>query len=202
MRRLVVLSFISLDGVMQAPGRPDEDKSGGFAYGGWTVPYYDQFLGDLMNRQMSGPFDMLLGRTTYEIFASYWPDHNDPADVIGSGINRAKKYVASRSPQTFSWPDSFLLSGDVADAVGRLKAESGPDLQVHGSGNLIQTLMKHDLVDEFWLKTYPLTLGRGKRLFAEGTLPAAFELIDSSVSPRGVVIANYRRSGVVRTGSF
>jgi len=202
MRKLVVLTFVSLDGVMQAPGGPEEDKSGGFAYGGWTVPYFDEFANEVMNRQMSGPFDLLLGRRTYDIFASYWPAHNDPSDIIGSGINRAKKYVASHSPQSFRWENSFLLSGDVADEVRKLKAGNGPMLQVHGSGNLVQTLIQHDLVDEFWLKTFPLTLGPGKRLFAEGTRPAAFELIGSQVSPRGVVIASYRRAGDVKPGSF
>lgn len=198
MRRLVVLSFVSLDGVMQAPGGPEEDTSGGFRYGGWTVPYFDEFAGEVMTEQMHRPFDLLLGRKTYDIFASYWPDHDD----IWPEANRATKYVASRGTPRLTWEKSVLLEGDVVEAIRRLKEEDGPELQVHGSGNLIQTLLKHDLVDELWLKTFPLTLGSGKRLFAEGAVPAAFQLTESKVSPSGVLFANYRRAGEVKTGSF
>jgi dihydrofolate reductase len=198
MRELIVLSFISLDGVMQAPGGPEEDTSGGFRYGGWTVPYFDEFAGGVMAEQMHRPFDLLLGRKTYDIFASYWPDHDD----IWPEANRATKYVASRGTPRLTWEKSVLLEGDAAEAVKELKAQDGPELQVHGSGDFIQTLLKHDLVDELWLKTFPVILGGGKRLFAEGAVPAAFELTESKVSPSGVVVANYRRAGEVKTGSF
>lgn len=198
MRKLIVLSFVSLDGIMQAPGGPREDESGGFKYGGWTVPFFDEFLGKVMEEQMGKPFDLILGRKTYDIFASYWPHHRDE----DMGINKATKYVASRHPMQFAWEQSVQLQGEVTKAIMDLKAGDGPELQVHGSGNLVQTLLKHDLVDELRLKIYPVTLGPGKRLFAEGTVPAAFKLIDSKVSPKGVIIANYQRSGDVKTGSF
>lgn len=198
MRKIIVLSFITLDGVMQAPGGPDEDTSGGFKYGGWTVPYFDELLGRVMGEQMSKPFDLLLGKKTYEIFASYWPHHEDS----WPGVNSVTKYVASDSPMELEWNNSVLLRGDVAEEVKKLKSQDGADLQVHGSGNFIQTLLKHDLVDELWLKIFPITLGTGKRLFAEGAIPAAFKLTDSKVSPRGVIIANYERAGEAKTGSF
>lgn len=198
MRKLIVLSFITLDGVMQAPGGPGEDPSGGFKYGGWVVPYFDDFLGNIMTGQMSRPFDLLLGRKTFEIFASYWPHHVDE----GPEINRATKYVASTTLAAHEWSPSIFINRNVVDEIKRLKGQSGPDLQVHGSSNLIQTLLKHDLVDEFWLKIFPLALGKGKRLFAEGAIPAAFKLSESMVSPKGVIIANYERAGKVETGSF
>jgi dihydrofolate reductase len=202
MRKLIILSFISMDGVMQAPGGPTEDTSGGFEYGGWTVPYFDEALGGVMTEQMSRPFDLLLGRKTYDIFASYWPNHNDADNPIASGINKARKYVASRSPLNFDWENSIQLQGDVVGEIRKLKSQDGPELQVHGSGNFIQTLLKHDLGDELWLKIYPVTLGSGKRLFAEGSIPAAFRLTKSSVTPAGVIVANYERDGAVKTGSF
>jgi dihydrofolate reductase len=202
MRKLIILSFITMDGVMQAPGAPTEDTSGDFKYGGWTVPYFDESLGCVMTEQMSRPFDLLLGRKTYDIFASYWPNHNDADNPIASGINKARKYVASRSPLNFDWENSVQLADDVAREIEKLKSEDGPELQVHGSGNFIQTLLKHDLADEFWLKIYPVTLGSGKRLFAEGSMPAAFRLTKSSVTPAGVIVANYERDGEVKTGSF
>ncbi len=198
MRKIIVLTFVSMDGVMQAPGGPEEDTSGGFKYGGWTVPFFDDFIGKLMGEQMGRPFDLLLGRKTYEIFASYWPYHRE-ADM---GINDATKYVASRQPLHLTWEKSVQLEGNLVKAIRELKTKEGPDLQVHGSGNLIQTLMRSDMVDELWLKIYPITLGAGKRLFADGTIPAAFELTDSKVSPKGVIVANYRRAGKVQTGSF
>lgn len=198
MRKIVVLSFITLDGIMQAPGGPEEDTSGGFRYGGWTVPYFDEFLGKLMDEQMNKPFDLLLGRKTYEIFASYWPYHKSE----WPGVNKATKYVASHGDIRLTWDNSVLLQGDVVETIKKLKAQDGPDLQVYGSGNLVQTLLKHDLVDELWLKIFPITLSSGKRLFAEGTIPAAFKLIDSKVSTSGVIIANYKRAGDVKTGSF
>ena len=183
---------------MQAPGGPQEDPSGGFTFGGWTVPYFDDFLGKVMSEQMGHPFDLLLGRKTYEIFAAYWPYHKDE----GPGINNATKYVASRAPMAFTWEHSVLLQGDVAAAVKTLKAQDGPELQVHGSGNLIQTLLRHDLVDELWLKIFPIALGTGKRLFAEGTTPAAFTVREVKTSPLGVIVASYERAGDVKTGSF
>jgi dihydrofolate reductase len=202
MRKIIVLSFITLDGVMQAPGGPEEDTSGGFSYGGWTVPYFDEFSGKVMNEQMARPFDLLLGRKTYDIFAGYWPHHNNENDPIASGINKAKKIVVSHSPLTSNWSGSVLLQGDVVKEIKKIKAQDGPELQVHGSGNMIQTLLKHDLIDEFWLKIFPLTLKTGKRLFAEGTIPANFKLIDVKISPRGVIFVNYERAGAVKTGSF
>jgi dihydrofolate reductase len=198
MRKLIVLEFITLDGVIQAPGGPEEDTSGGFKYGGWIVPYSDEFSGKVMGEQMKQPFNLLLGRKTFEIFASYWPQH----EAAWPGINDAKKYVVSNTLTQHEWQNSVFIKGDVVEEIKKLKAQDGPDLKVYGSGNLIQTLLKHDLVDELWLKIFPITLGAGKRLFAEGTVPAAFKLTGSSVSPSGVIIANYERAGEVKTGSF
>ena len=198
MRKLIVLNFITLDGVMQAPGGPDEDTSGGFKYGGWTVPYFDDLMGKVMAEQMSHPLDILLGRKTYEIFAAYWPYH----ETEWLGINKARKYVASTQNLKLDWENSVLLRGDIAEGIKNLKKQDGPELQVYGSGNLIQTLLNYDLVDEFWLKIFPITLGMGKRLFPEGTTPAAFKLSEGKVLPNGVIIANYERAGEVKTGSF
>jgi dihydrofolate reductase len=201
MRKIVVLSFISLDGVMQAPGGPQEDTSGGFAYGGWTAPYFDEFSGNIMGEQMSMPFDLLLGRKTYDIFAAYWPKQ-DPSNMPTEPFNKATKYVVSHSSPKLDWENSVLIDGDAAAKLTELKQQDGLMLQVHGSGNLVQTLLKNDLVDELWLKTFPVTLGSGKRLFAEGTMPAAFTLTESKVSPSGVIFANYKRSGDIQTGSL
>ena len=200
MRKIVVLSFISLDGVMQAPGGPEEDTSGGFKFGGWTVPYWDDVSGEEMNKQMSGEFDLLLGEKTYEIFASYWP--NQEGEIPAGVFNRATKYVVSDSSPKLSWENSELINGDVVAKLKELKQGDGPMLQVHGSGNMIQTLFQNDLVDELWLKIFPVTLGNGKKLFAEGTAPAAFELTDHKVTTTGVIFANYKRTGDVKTGSF
>ncbi len=197
MRKLVVLTFVSLDGVMQAPGGPQEDPSGGFKYGGWSVPYFDEFMGREMAEQMGHPFDLLLGRKTYELFAGYWPHHKDE----GPGINAATKYVVSHRPMSFDWEKSVLLTGDVPAQIKKLKTTDGPELQVHGSANLIQTLFKHDLIDELWLKIFPVMLVSGKRLFAEGAISGAFELQSSKTSPSGVVVASYKRAGSVRTGA-
>ena len=183
---------------MQGPGGPAEDTSGNFTLGGWTVPYFDEFLGNVMTEQMSQPFDLLLGRKTFEIFASYWPQHEEE----GAGINKATKYVASNTLSEHEWRKSVFLKGNVVDEIKKLKAEAGPELQVHGSGNFIQTLLEHDLVDEFWLKLFPVTLGMGKRLFAQGTIPASYPLVDSKTSPIGVIIATLKRAGDVKTGSF
>jgi dihydrofolate reductase len=183
MRKLVVLSFITLDGVMQAPGGPEEDFTDGFKHGGWVFPYFDDFLCKVMDGQMGHPFDLLLGRKTYEIFAAHWPYVNAPDDPIAAGINEAKKYVASKTLTNLDWSHSELIRGDVAEEVKKMKAQVGPEMQVHGSGDLIQKLLKHDLVDELWLKIFPITLGRGKRLFAEGTIPLGFKLLKSESSP-------------------
>jgi dihydrofolate reductase len=197
MRKIIVLSFITLDGVMQGPGGPTEDTSGNFTHGGWTVPYFDDFLGDIMTDQMSRPFDLLLGRKTFEIFASYWPNQGEQ-----DPINKATKYVVSNTLNEHEWSQSVFIKGDVGEEINKLKQQEGPELQVHGSSNLIQTLLKHDLVDEFWLKIFPVTLGMGKRLFDEGTIPASFTLVESISSPGGVIIASFQRAGEVRTGSF
>lgn len=201
MRKIVVLSFISLDGVMQAPGGPEEDPSSNFAYGGWTVSYSDEFSGSLMGEQMSMPFDLLLGRKTYDIFAGYWPKQ-DPAHPVAAPFNKATKYVVSASSPKLDWENSVLVEGDIAAKLKELKSRDGPMLQVHGSANMVQTLLKEDLVDELWLKIFPVTLGPGKRLFGSGTIPAAFELTESKTSPKGVIFANYKRAGEVKTGSF
>jgi dihydrofolate reductase len=197
MRKVVVLEHVSLDGVIQAPGGPDEDTSGGFAYGGWIAPYSDEILGTLLRRQMNLPFDLLLGRTTFEIWEPYWPQHAD----AWPGANTATKYVASNTRTSSEWQPSVFLDGDIAEKVAGIKQQQGPDLHVWGSGNLIQTLLKHDLVDGFWLMIYPLTLGGGKRLFAGGTIPAAFKVTESNVTPNGVIVVNYERAGAIRTGS-
>ena len=197
MKKIIVLEHISLDGVIQAPGGPDEDTSGGFAHGGWIAPYADAQLGTVLRRQMNLPFDLLVGRKTFDIWAPYWPLHAD----AWPGVNAATKYVASNTLTAHAWQPSVFLSGDVADKVAKLKQQPGPDLHVWGSGHLIQTLIKHDLIDVFWLMIYPITLGAGKRLFADGTLPRAFKLTDSLVTPKGVIVVNYERAGAITTGS-
>lgn len=202
MRKLIVLSFVTLDGVIQAPGGPEEDPTGGFKYGGWVAGYFDDFLGKVMVKQMSKPFDLLLGRKTYEIFAAHWPYVKTNNDPIAAGFNNAKKYVTSKMLTKVDWRNSELIKGDMAKEVRKLKDQEGPEIQVHGSGNLIQTLLKHDLADELWLKIFPITLGVGKRLFAEGTIPVGFKLLESEISPKGVIVASYMRAGEVKTGSF
>ena len=197
MRKIIVLSFITLDGVMQAPGGPKEDTSGGFKYGGWTAPYFneaDEATGEMMAKQMKSA-DLLLGRKTFEIFASYWPEHAD----MWPGINEVTKYVMSNTMDKSDWQNSVFLKS--VDDIKELKNSEGSDIQVHGSGKLIQTLLKHDLVDELWLKTFPITLGEGKKLFDNGTISAAFTLTDSLVTPNGVIFANYQRAGEVKTGT-
>jgi dihydrofolate reductase len=197
MRKIIVLTFVSLDGVMQGPGGPTEDPSGNFTLGGWTVPFFDDFVGMTMGEQMNRPFDLLLGRKTFEIFATYWPHQAEP-----NPINDATKYVASHTLTRHEWKKSVFLKGDAAEEIKKLKQQEGPELQVHGSSNLIQTLIAHDLVDEFWLKIFPVTLGMGKRLFEKGTYPAAYTLIESKSSPSGVIIATFKRAGELKTGSF
>lgn len=197
MRNIIVLTFVSLDGVMQAPGGKGEDPSGGFDLEGWTVPYFDEAMGEEMTRQMGQPFDLLLGRKTYAIFATYWPQHGPD-----NPINRAHKYVVSNGSVNTDWQGTVQVKGDVVAEIRKLKQQDGPALQVHGSSQLIQTLLAHDLVDELWLKVFPVALGKGKRLFGAGTLPGAFKLKASSVTPSGVVIASYERAGEVQLGTF
>jgi dihydrofolate reductase len=197
MRQIIAITQLSLDGVMQAPGGPEEDTSGGFKYGGWTVPYFDETLGGVMGEQMKGPFALLLGRKTFEIFASYWPQHAED----WPGVNEAPKYFVSNSLTESGWSNSVGIHGDAVEEIKKLKAQDGPPLQVHGSGELIQTLLKNDLVDELWLKIFPVTLGDGKRLFQGGSIPAAFTLEATTISS-GVIVANYKRAGEVKTGSF
>jgi dihydrofolate reductase len=197
MRKVIVISHITLDGVLQAMGGPEEDTSGSFAYGGWVHPYSDEVVGTVVRREMSMPFDLLIGRRTFDIWAPYWPQHAD----IWPGVNTATKYVASNTLTSAEWQPTVFLSGDIAQKVSQLKQQPGPDLHVYGSGNLLQTLMRHDLVDAFWLKIYPLTLGSGKRLFTDGAIPAAFKVTESQISPKGVIIANYERAGAVTTSS-
>jgi dihydrofolate reductase len=200
MRRLITSTFLTLDGVMQAPGGPEEDDSGGFAYGGWSVNYWDELMGQVMGDAMSVPFDLLLGRRTYDIFAAYWPAAPDEAGA--KPLNDATKYVASRSHPTLGWGPSVLIEGDAAKGVATLKEGDGPELQVHGSGNLIQTLLRHDLVDEYRLWVFPLVIGSGKRLFSDGTVPAGLKVVDTRISTTGVTIGTYEPAGEIVTGSF
>jgi dihydrofolate reductase len=200
MTSLIVSTFLTLDGVMQAPGGPGEDDSGGFAYGGWSVHYWDELMRQVMTEAMSTPFDLVLGRRTYDIFAAYWP--HAPEEAGAKPLNDATKYVASRSRPTLEWEKSVLIEGDAAEGIAELKKDDGPELQVHGSGNLIQTLMRHKLVDQYRLWVFPLVIGSGKRLFSDGTIPAGLKLVDSKVSTTGVVIGTYEPAGEIVTGSF
>ncbi len=195
MRRVIAIEFISLDGVIQGPGGPDEDTSGGFAHGGWIWPYSDPVLRAIVEKHMNLPFDLLLGRTTFEIWAAHWPHHGD----AWPSVNTATKYVASNTMTTHAWQPSVFMGGDVAAPVAALKRRPGPDLHVYGSANLLQTLMEHDLVDAFWLKIHPITLGVGKRLFAGGSIPAAFRVTASAVTSTGVVVVDYERAGAIPT---
>jgi dihydrofolate reductase len=197
MSKIIAVTFVTLDGVMQAPGGPKEDISGDFKYGGWTVPYFDDFLGEVMSKQMKQPFNLLLGRRTFEIFASYWPQH----EADWPGINDATKYVISNTLTSNEWKNSVFIAGDVVDEIKKLKKQNELDLQVYGSSQLIQALLKHDLIDKLWLKIFPITLGAGKRLFGDGVNPAAFKLTDSKISSKGVIIADYERAGEVKTGT-
>ena len=197
MRKVIVLEHLSLDGVIQGPGGPAEDTSGGFAHGGWVAPYSDEELGTALRQQMNQPFDLLLGRTTFDIWEPYWPRHGD----IWPSVNTATKYVASNTRTASAWQPSIFLNGDIAQKVAAIKQQPGPDLHVWGSGNLLQTLIKHDLVDVFWLMIYPVTLGSGKRLFADGTIPAAFKVTESTVTSSGVIVVNYERAGAITTGN-
>ena len=200
MRKLIVSTFLTLDGVMQAPGGPEEDDSGGFTHGGWSVNYWDEMMPEVMGEALSAPFDLVLGRKTYDIFAAHWP--HAPEEEGAKLFNEATKHVASRSQPTLEWSNSVPIEGDVAEGIAALKKEDGPELQVHGSGNLIQTLLRHDLVDTFRLWVFPLVIGSGKRLFGDGTIPAGLRLVDSKVSTTGVVIGTYEPAGEIVTGSF
>lgn len=198
MRKLIIISHLSLDGVIQSMGGQHEDTSGGFAYGGWIAPYGDEVLGSVIRREMSLPFDLLIGRKTFDIWEPYWPQHAE----VWPNVNTATKYIASNTRTTTDWQPTVFLDGDIAEKIRHLKQQDGPDLHVYGSGNLIQTLLKHDLVDALWLKIYPLTLGSGKRLFTDGPIPAAFKVTDSNVTSHGVVIVNYERAGAVTVGDI
>jgi dihydrofolate reductase len=199
MRELIVNTFLTLDGVMQAPGGPEEDPSGGFDHGGWSFGYWDEQMQGAMGESMSKPFDLVLGRKTYEIFAAHWPYSDDPA---AEPLNRATKHVASTTRSELEWENSKLIEGEVPEGVRGLKEEEGPELQVHGSANLIQTLLQHGLVEEFRVWIFPLVLGKGKRLFDGGTVPAGMELASSQVSSTGVIMATYRSGAEIKGGSF
>jgi dihydrofolate reductase len=200
MRKLIVNTFVSLDGVMQAPGGPEEDPTGGFEHGGWSVTQWDDLMREAMGETMGKPFDLVLGRKTYEIFAAHWPHTDDPP---AEQLNNATKHVASTTLQgPLDWANSHLIEGDVPTGVARIKEQDGPELQVHGSANLIQTLLENDLIDEFRLFIFPLVLGKGKRLFSDGTIPANLRLTDSKVSSTGVMVNTYERAGEVPIGSF
>ena len=199
MRTLMVTTFVTLDGVMQAPGGPEEDETGGFAHGGWSANYWDERMGEVMTEAMSRPFDLLLGRRTYDIFAAYWPRATEAG---AEPLNAATKYVASRGRPRLDWPTSVLIDGDAAEGIAALKRTDGPELQVHGSGELIQTLLRHNLVDRYRVWVFPVVIGSGKRLFGDGTVPAGLRLVDSTVSTTGVMIGTYEPAGELRTGSF
>jgi dihydrofolate reductase len=200
MRKLIVTTFLTLDGVMQAPGGPEEDESGSFAQGGWSVNYWDDQVDQFMDETMGKPFALVLGRKTYDIFAAYWPHASEEAGA--KPLNDATKYVASHDRPTLEWSNSVLIEGDAAAGIAALKQEDGPELQVHGSANLIQTLLRHNLVDRFRLLVFPVVIGSGKRLFAEGTVPSGLKLLDSKVSTTGVVMGTYEPAGAIVTGSF
>lgn len=195
MRKLIVLEHISLDGVIQAPGGPNEDTSGGFVHGGWIAGYSDESLGTALRKQMNTQFDLLVGRRTFEIWEPYWPQHAD----AWPNVNIATKYVVSNTRTSSNWQPSVFLSGDIAKEVAKIKQQQGLDLHVWGSSNLLQTLIKHDLVDVFWLMIYPVTLGAGKRLFADGTIPTKFKVTESKVTSEGVIIVNYERTSALNS---
>lgn len=201
MRKIITTTFVSLDGVMQAPGAPDEDKDGGFAHGGWVFGYWDDLGGGIMQGFMGLPFELLLGRRTYDIFAAYWPKaEND--QYVAKPFNSTRKYVVSRGQPALPWHNSTLVTGDVVGELRKLKKMDAPDLWVHGSSKLVQTLLANGLVDVMHLWIFPVTLGVGKRLFAEGTRPEGFKLTDSKVATTGVIIATYEPSGAIKSGSF
>jgi dihydrofolate reductase len=199
MRKVLATAFVSLDGVMQAPGGPEEDPTGGFKFGGWTAPYWDDAIGQVMGGIFSVPYELLLGRKTYEIFNAHWPHAKD--DPFADALNNVRKYVATTSKAPLTWKNSIAIH-DVPKDIARLKQEDGPTLMTQGSSDLIQTLLKHDLINRFTLLIYPVVLGKGKRLFGTGTLPGTLKLVDSKASPSGVTINTYERAGEVKVGSF
>ncbi len=201
MRKIITTTFVTLDGVMQAPGGPTEDTSGGFAYGGWSANYWDEMMGAVMSKFMSMPFELLLGRTTYDIFAAYWP-HATTGLEVAKPFNGTRKYVVSHTPRDLRWQNSALITNDVVPQIKNLKEQDDPDLWVHGSGNLIQTLLKHHLIDRMHVWTFPVTVGAGKRLFGEGTQAEGLKLVDSKISTTGVIIATYEPAGELKTGSL
>ena len=211
MRKIIVQSFITLDGVMQSPGGPHEDQTGGFSYGGWAVNYFDESMMKFVGESNTKPFALLLGRRTYEIFAAHWPYVNEKHgenpkenaldDPFADALNAARKYVVSEVPLALSWNNTTTIMGNVVEEIQKLKDEDGPELQVHGSANLIQTLLEYDLVDEFRLMIFPITLGGGKKLFADGTQPLAFKLVKSATSSTGVIMAVYEKAGAVQIGT-
>ena len=202
MRKIIVATFTSLDGVMQAPGGPAEDPTHGFAFGGWTAPHFDPTLGGAMGEIFGRPFDLLLGRKTYDIFAGHWPFVTDPNDPIAPMFNRITKYVASRTKKSLDWQNSQLLGDDVVGALKTIKSGDGPDLLVQGSSDFLQTLWRNSLVDEFSVLIFPLVLGKGKRLFGDGAVPTGLKMIKAQTFPTGVIVANYQPDGPVRIGDF
>jgi dihydrofolate reductase len=203
MRKIIAATFVSLDGVMQAPGGPEEDPTGGFEFGGWSVPLFDNVLGETIGDVFAGPFDLLLGRKTYDIFAAHWPHAENTEDAdIARAFNKATKYVASRSTSSFDWANTKWLGPDAVASLKEIKAGNGPDLVVQGSSDFLQTLLGHGLVDELRLLTFPVLLGHGKRLFGDGIAPASLELVGSKSTPNGAVVSIYRPAGPVQTGSF
>jgi len=199
MRKIIASTFVSLDGVMQAPGGPDEDPVNGFKFGGWVFPYADDTMGSVIGELFAKPFALLLGRKTYDIFAAHWPYQDDD---IARAFNPATKYVATHRPESLAWQNSQSLGSDIVASLRKIKQENGPDLLIQGSGNLIQTLLANALIDEMTVLTFPLILGKGKRLFEGGATPGALKLTRSAVSGTGIIIATYERNGEVRTGSF
>jgi dihydrofolate reductase len=200
MRKLVVGTFLTLDGVMQAPGGPDEDRDGDFKHGGWLVPYFDERIGEIMTEWTIRAGAFIFGRKTYDIFAGSWPNSNDPADQIAAALNTRPKYVASRTLRALNWNNSSVLKGEVAEEVAKLKAQDGGELQVHGSGILLQTLLKHDLVDTLRIWQFPVVLGTGKRLFGDGAIPGGYKLVDTQIAATGAVLHVYERAGGLRYG--
>lgn len=202
MRKLIITTFLSIDGVMQAPGAPHEDQSGGFTHGGWMVPYADEDLGRIVTAWIERASAFLLGRGTYEIFADHWPRVTDPQDVIARTLNSLPKHVASTTLKTAEWHNTTVIREDVVDAVRALKHEGDGELQVHGSPGLAQTLIANDLVDEYRLWVHPVVLGSGKRLFGPGAVPAALKLSGTKATSTGVVVHTYERAGTLRYGAF
>lgn len=200
MRKVVVGTFISLDGVMQAPGGPDEDRDGGFGHGGWLVPFFDEKLVVSMTEWTARADAFLLGRKTYDIFANSWPKSTDPTDEIATALNNRPKFVASRTLKHLEWNNSTVLQGDVAEEVAKLKAQGGREIQVHGSGDLLQTLLKNDLVDTLRIWQFPVVIGTGKRLFGEGTIPRSFRRVETQLSTTGAVLNVYERAGELTYG--